>query len=52
MKDKTAKDADPPDTNAPWGEGDTPLEDVLTLIQEISWLLAAGGGAVAVATAV
>jgi len=37
MKDKTAKDADPADTNAPWGEGDTPLEDILKLIQENAW---------------
>lgn len=37
MKDKTAKDADPADTNAPWGEGDTPLEDILKLIQKNSW---------------
>lgn len=37
LKDKTAKDADPPDTNAPWGEGDTPLEDILKLIQENQW---------------
>lgn len=37
MKDKTAKDADPADTNAPWGEGDTPLEDILKLIQEKGW---------------
>ncbi len=37
MKDKTAKDADPADTNMPWGEGDTPLEDILKLIQEKGW---------------
>jgi len=37
LKDKTAKDADPPDTNAPWGEGDTPLEDILKLIQKNKW---------------
>jgi sugar phosphate isomerase/epimerase len=34
LKDKTAKDADPPDTNRPWGEGDTPLEDILELIRD------------------
>lgn len=37
LKDKTAKDADPADTNQPWGEGDTPLEDILNLIQENQW---------------
>ena len=37
LKDKTGKDADPADTNAPWGEGDTPLEDILKQIQENNW---------------
>jgi len=37
LKDKTAKDADPADTNTPWGQGDTPLEDILKLIQENQW---------------
>ena len=37
LKDKTAKDADPADTNAPWGEGDTPLGDILKLIQDNQW---------------
>jgi sugar phosphate isomerase/epimerase len=37
LKDKTAIDADPPDTNMPWGEGDTPLADILNLIQENQW---------------
>ena len=37
IKDKTSKDADPPDTNAPWGEGDTPLGDILNLIQDNQW---------------
>jgi len=37
LKDKTAKDADPADTNMPWGEGDTPLEDILKLIQKNKW---------------
>lgn len=37
LKDKTAIDADPADTNAPWGEGDTPLEDILKLVQENDW---------------
>ena len=37
LKDKTGKDADPPDTNKPWGQGDTPLGDILKLIQEKQW---------------
>ncbi len=37
LKDKTGKDADPADTNAPWGEGDTPLGDILKLIQDKQW---------------
>jgi sugar phosphate isomerase/epimerase len=37
LKDKTAKDADPPDTNMPWGEGDTPLADILNLVQDNQW---------------
>ena len=37
LKDKTAIDADPADTNAPWGEGDTPLEDILKLVQDNGW---------------
>ena len=31
------EDADPPDTNMPWGKGNTPLEDILKLIQEKKW---------------
>jgi sugar phosphate isomerase/epimerase len=34
LKDKTAKTADPADTNIPWGEGDTPLGDILKLVQD------------------
>lgn len=37
LKDKTGKDADPADTNTPWGEGDTPLNDILNLIQDNQW---------------
>lgn len=37
LKDKTAKDGNPPDTNMPWGEGDTPLADILNLLQENQW---------------
>lgn len=37
LKDKTARDGNPPDTNMPWGEGDTPLADILNLIQNNQW---------------
>ncbi len=37
LKDKTGKNAVPPDVNTPWGEGDTPLEDILTLIRDNKW---------------
>jgi sugar phosphate isomerase/epimerase len=37
LKDKTAKDADPADTNAVWGEGDTPLDDILKLVRDNKW---------------
>ncbi len=37
LKDKTAKDAEPSNTNRPWGEGDTPLADILGLIKEKKW---------------
>ncbi len=37
LKDKTGKYADPADTNTPWGEGDTPLADILLLLKERGW---------------
>ena len=37
LKDKTGKDGYPPDTNAPWGQGDTPLRDILQLIKLNQW---------------
>jgi len=37
LKDKTGINGYPPDTNAPWGQGDTPLSDVLRLIQMNQW---------------
>lgn len=37
MKDKTGPLGYPPDTNAPWGQGDTPLGDILSLINVNQW---------------
>lgn len=37
LKDKTGIDGYPPNTNAPWGQGDTPLGDILKLIQINQW---------------
>jgi sugar phosphate isomerase/epimerase len=37
LKDKTGKSAAEPNQNRPWGEGDTPLGDILKLIQKNNW---------------
>lgn len=37
LKDKTGKDAEPANTNKVWGEGETPLADILGLIKEKNW---------------
>ncbi len=37
LKDKTGKDANPANTNMPWGEGETPIADMLKLVQDKKW---------------
>lgn len=37
LKDKTGKDSDPANTNLPWGEGETPLGDILNLVKDKKW---------------
>lgn len=37
LKDKTGKDASPANTNMPWGKGNTPIADILNLIQKNKW---------------
>ncbi len=36
-KDKTGKNGTPPNTNMPWGKGDTPIADMLKLVQKNKW---------------
>jgi len=37
LKDKTGKTGNPANTNMPWGEGDTPVADILKLVQKNKW---------------
>jgi len=37
IKDKTGPAGNPPNTNMPFGEGETPITDILKLIQENHW---------------
>ena len=37
LKDKTGKNSEPANTNRSWGEGDTPLSDILNLIKDNKW---------------
>jgi len=37
LKDKTGINGYPPNTNVPWGQGDTPLGEILQLIQVNQW---------------
>lgn len=37
LKDKTGKNDIPPNKNEPWGEGGTPLHDILKLIEKNNW---------------
>ncbi|QIA06566.1 sugar phosphate isomerase/epimerase family protein [Draconibacterium halophilum] len=37
IKDKTGPDTDPPNQNQVWGQGQTPLEEVLLLIKKEKW---------------
>jgi len=37
LKDKTGPNSNPRDKNMPWGEGETPLADILKLIRKEKW---------------
>ena len=41
IKDKTGKDATPPDSNMPFGQGSTPLGDILNLLKDKGWPITA-----------
>jgi sugar phosphate isomerase/epimerase len=40
IKDKTGPDGTPKDANQPWGQGETPLADILQLIRNEKWPVA------------
>jgi len=37
MKDKTGPKGTPPNTNMPWGKGETPIADILLLLKKNKW---------------
>jgi hypothetical protein len=37
LKDKTGPKSNPPNTNMPWGKGETPIADILLLIKKNKW---------------
>jgi sugar phosphate isomerase/epimerase len=37
MKDKTGPKGNPPNTNMPWGKGETPIADILHLLKKNKW---------------
>ena len=37
MKDKTGPKGNPPNTNLPWGQGETPISDMLLLLKKNKW---------------
>jgi sugar phosphate isomerase/epimerase len=37
LKDKTGKTSTPPNTNMVWGKGETPIADILKLLQKNKW---------------
>ncbi len=37
LKDKTGPKGNPPNTNMPWGKGETPIADMLLLIKKNKW---------------
>jgi sugar phosphate isomerase/epimerase len=41
MKDKTGPKGNPPNTNMPWGKGETPIADILLLLKKNKWPISA-----------
>jgi sugar phosphate isomerase/epimerase len=37
LKDKTGPKGNPPNTNMPWGKGETPIADILLLLKKNKW---------------